>query len=486
MSIRWRLLISHTTMLIVTLALFITSALLIPVAITGDIRSIKDLYTRQYALKPLTKPEENVFLDVKYLAKKQPNQLLNETILKQFDQQLDSVSSGLIIRKGEEIVHSSKILNSIKDEKKLPSFEPENIKVRDSISIDHHFFLYVKFDFYFPDQEKGNVIIMREVSPFIELSRSLFPIIFGLLFLSLILINGLLSYFVSKSIIKPLFTLKNATEQMGEGNLNVKIENARQDEIGQLSQAFDKMRIKLKESIDLQLQYEKSRKELISNISHDLKTPITAIKGYIEGIQDGVADSQGKMEKYLSTINRKATDMNQLIDDLFLFSKLDLKKLPFYFQDIDLICFMINFVEEVSFDLEEKDIKLILENRTKNNVKVIADRDQLKRVLMNITDNSVKHMKKSEEKNITIQISEKTDFVEIEVRDTGSGIEPESLPYIFERFYRVDSSRNKSTGGSGLGLAIAKQIITEHGGQIWVKSQIGLGTSIFFTLKRPN
>ncbi|OIK17053.1 two-component sensor histidine kinase [Bacillus sp. MUM 116] len=483
MSIRWRLLISHTTMLIVTLVLFIISALLIPVAITGDIRSIKDLYTRQYALKPLTKPEENVFLDVKYLAKKQPNQLLNETMLKQFDQKLDPVSSGLIIRKGDKIVHSSKILNSIKDEKKLPSFEPENIKVRDTISIDHQFFLYVKFDFYFPDQEKGSVIIMREVSPFVELSRSLFPLIFGLLFLSLILVNGLLIYFVSKSIIKPLFSLKTAAEQMGEGNLNVKIENDRQDEIGELSHAFDKMRRKLKDSIEVQLQYEENRKELISNISHDLKTPITAIRGYIEGIQDGVADSQGKMEKYLSTIKRKATDMDQLIDDLFLFSKLDLKKLPFYFEDIDIIRFIINFVEEVSFDLEEKDIKIFVENRTENEVRVIADRDKLRRVLSNIINNSIKHMKKVE-KQIEIYIQGKADFVEIEVRDNGSGIEQESLPYIFERFYRVDTSRNKSTGGSGLGLAIAKQIITEHGGDIWVESQLGLGTSIFFTLKK--
>ncbi|MFD0829790.1 sensor histidine kinase [Neobacillus sp. M.A.Huq-85] len=485
MSIRWRLFISHTTMLIVTLVLFLISALLIPVAITGDIRSIKDLYTRQYALKPLTKPEENVFLDVKYLAKKQPNQLLNETTLKQFDQKLNSVSSGLIIRKGEKIVHSSKIINSIKDEKKLPSFEPENIKVRDTISIDHRFFLYVKFDFYFPDQEKGSVIIMREVSPFVELSRSLFPLIFGLLFLLLILVNGLLSYFVSKSIIKPLFSLKNATEQMGEGNLNVKIEYDRQDEIGQLNHAFDKMRTKLKESIKLQLQYEENRKELISNISHDLKTPITAIKGYIEGIQDGVAESQGKTERYLSTIKRKATDMDQLIDDLFLFSKLDLKKMPFSFEDIDIIRYIINFVEEISFDLEEKEIKIFVENRIENEVRVIADRDKLRRVLSNIINNSIKHMKKAE-KQIEIYIQGKADFVEIEVHDNGSGIEQESLPYIFERFYRVDTSRNKSTGGSGLGLAIAKQIITEHDGDIWVNSHLGRGTSIFFTLKKSN
>jgi len=483
MSIRWRLLISHTTMLIVTIILFIISALLIPVAITGDVRSIKDLYTRQYALKPLTKPEENVFLDVKYLAKKQPTQLLNEVTLKQFDQQLDTVTAGLVIRKGEKVVHSSKILNSIKDVKKLPSFEPENIKVRDTISIDHKFYLYVKFDFYFQDQEKGSVIIMREVSPFVELSRSLFPLIFGSLFLLLILVNGLLSYFVSKSIIKPLFFLKNATEQMGEGNLNVKIDQVRQDEIGQLSHAFDKMRIRLKESIDIQLQYEESRKELISNISHDLKTPITAIRGYIEGIQDGVAVSQGKMEKYLSTIKRKATDMDRLIDDLFLYSKLDLNKLPFYFVDIDIFRFIKDFVDEIYFDLEERGIKITIENKTKNILMVIADRDQLRRVMTNIIDNSVKHMKKPE-KMICIHIIEEKDFVEIKVSDNGSGIEPTSLPYIFERFYRVDASRNQSTGGSGLGLAISKQIITEHNGDIWVKSQLGVGTSIFFTLKK--
>lgn len=485
MSIRLRLLISHTTMLIVTLVIFTVSALLIPVAITGDVRSIKDLYTRQYALKPLTKQEETAYLDVKYLAKKQSDQLLNEAMLKRFDQKLSSVHSGLIIRKGDKIVHSSKNIESIQDAKKLPPFEPENIKVRDTISIGHQFFLYVKFDFYFHDQEKGSVIILREVSPFVELSRSLFPLIFGLLFFTLILINGLLSFFVSKSIIKPLFSLKKATEQMGEGNLNVRIENNRKDEIAQLSHAFDKMRIKLKESIELQLQYEENRKELISNISHDLKTPITAIKGYIEGIQDGVADSQGKMEKYLSTIKRKATDMDQLIDDLFLFSKLDLKKLPFSFEDIDIIRFIDNFVEEIRFDLEEKDIKICVENRTENEVWVIADRDKLRRVLSNIIDNSIKHLKK-EEKQIKIYIKGEGDFVEIELRDNGSGIAQESLPYIFERFYRVDTSRNKSTGGSGLGLAIAKQIITEHDGDIWVKSQLGLGTSIFFTLKKAN
>ncbi|MFD2444416.1 ATP-binding protein [Bacillus sp. CGMCC 1.16607] len=483
MSIRLRLIFSHTTMLIVTLAFFIVSGLLMLMAITGDVRSIKDLYTRQYALKPLTEQEESVFLDVKFLAKKQSDELLNRSILKQYDEKLGTVHSGLIIRKNNKAIYTSKKLETFQEIKKLPPFEPENINVRDIINVDGHYYSYVKFDFLFGDQKSGSAYVMKEVSPFVELTRSLFPILFGLLFLSLILVNGLLSYFVSKSISKPLFSLQKAAEQIGEGNLNVKIEKFGQDEIGQLSNTFEKMRLKLKESIELQFQYEESRKELISNISHDLKTPITAIKGYIEGIQDGVADTPEKMEKYLSTIKRKTTDMNHLIDDLFLFSKLDLKKLPFTFEDMDLNRYIKNFVEEISFDLEEKNIQLIFENLDNGKMAVIADRDNLSRVMTNIIDNSIKHMKKTE-KIIKIRVIENEEFVEIEISDNGSGIESAFLPNIFERFYRGDISRNISTGGSGLGLAIAKQIITEHGGEIWAESIVDKGTSIFFTLKK--
>jgi histidine kinase len=483
MSIRLRLIFSHTTMLIVTLIFFIIGGLLMLMAITGDIRGMKDLFTRQYAHKPLTEQEESVFIDAKFLAKKQAEKLLNPTIQKQYDQKLNPVSSGIVIRKGETVVYSSKIINSISNHKKLPAFEPENINVRDTINIDGHFYSYVKFDFYFLNQESGSVYVMKEVSPFVELTRSLFPILFGLLFLLLIFVNGLLSYIVSRSISRPLNTLQRATEQLGEGNLNYRIEKFGSDEIGQLSHAFENMRSKLKESVDLQLQFEDSRKELISNISHDLKTPITAINGYIEGIQDGVADTPEKLARYLSTIKRKATDMNHLIDDLFLFSKLDLKKLPFTFEEIEVNRYIKNYVDEIILDLEEQKILLELNLKTNVKTKIIADRDQLRRVITNIIDNSLKHMKKTE-KIIRISTKDLEGYVEIEVRDNGTGIEPNSLQSIFERFYRGDSSRNVATGGSGLGLAIAKQIITEHGGTIWAQSNLGEGTSIFFTLKK--
>jgi histidine kinase len=483
MSIRLRLLLSHSTMLVITLVFFLVSALLMLLAITGDIKSIKHLYTSHYSLKPLTEAEENVFLDIKYLAKKQSDQLRNPTTLKKFDQKLERIHSKLVIRETEEIIYSSKLSESDFEVRSLPSFEPANLKVRDTISVDNRFFSYVKFDFYFPNQELGSIYIMKEVSPYAEFTRNLFPIMFALLFLLLIVANGLLSYFVSRSIIKPLYSLKSASEQIREGNLDFKISSIGHDEIGQLSNAFEKMRRKLKDSIELQLQYEENRKELISNISHDLKTPITAIKGYIEGIKDGVADTPEKMDKYLTTIYRKTADLNHMIDDLFLFSKLDLGKLPFAFEEINLNRYMDNFVSDLRFDMEEKKIKVHYETKTQENVSIIADRNKLRRVMTNIIDNSLKYMTKTE-KVISILINSKEEFVQIEIRDNGTGIESSSLPFIFNRFYRVDGSRNISTGGSGLGLAIAKQIISEHGGDIWVESELGEGTRVIFTLKK--
>lgn len=481
MSIRMRMLLSYTAMLVVTIGLFIISGLLMILAITGDISSIKHLYANHYTHKPITAQEENVFLDLKYLAKKQPDQLLDKGSLKLFDEKLKDVPAALIIRKGDSFIYKTETLISIKSAGDLPSFEPSNIHVRDTISYGKYYFSYVKFDFYFDDQEIGSIFVIKKVSPYVALSKNLFPILIGVLLILLIITNGILNYLVTRSIVKPLHSLKLATEEIRDGNLNYKVTVRTKDEIGQLSMAYEEMRQRLKESIDLQLRYEENRKELISNISHDLKTPITAIKGYVEGIRDGVADTPQKTDKYLSTIYRRASDMDSLIDDLFLFSKLDLKKIQFNFEEIDMVRYIKYFIEELSWDFEEQGIKVQSNVDLDSHELVIADREKLKRVFVNIIQNSLKHMKKNE-KILRFSVANRGKHIEIEISDNGNGIEPASLPYIFDRFYREDNARNTSTGGSGLGLAIAKQIIGEHGGEIWATSEIRKGTSIFFTL----
>lgn len=482
MSIRLRMLLSYTAMLVVTIGLFIICGLLMILAITGDISSIKHIFANHYSHKPITAQEENVFLDLKYLAIKQPDQLLNKDTLKSYDEKLKDVPSALIIRKGDKFIYKTDKLKSINKVDDLPTFEPSNIHIRDATSYGKYYFSYVKFDFYFSDKELGSVFVIKKVSPYVALSKNLFPILFGVLLILLIVTNGILNYLVMRSIVTPLHSLKLATQKIRDGNLNFKITARTKDEIGQLSIAYEEMRKRLKESIDLQQKYEENRKELISNISHDLRTPITAIKGYVEGIKDGVADSPEKMDKYLSTIYKRATDMDALIDDLFLYSKLDLKKIQFNFEKIDMVRYIKYFIDELSWDFEEQGIEVRCHVDQNIHELVIADREKLKRVFVNIIQNSIKHMKK-DEKIIEFSVENLGECIKIEISDNGNGIEPTSLPHIFDRFYREDNARNTLTGGSGLGLAISKQIIHEHGGEIWVKSEINKGTSIFFTLQ---
>ncbi|MEH7526146.1 HAMP domain-containing sensor histidine kinase [Bacillus sp. JJ1503] len=478
MSIKMRFLLSYVGVILFSITLLLTAGFLIIFAITGDVKSIEHLYKKTYVQKPLTTVEESVFLDLKLFAKKNPKQLLNENEIKGIEQE----DIEIVVRKGTKVEYASPALDKQALVKSLPGFEETNINTRDTIRINDNFFTYVKFDFYFPDKSEGSIFVLRKASSYAELIRELFPILSGLLLFLFIMIIGVLNYLVSRSIIRPISILKVGAERIKSGDLNFEIKAISNDEIGQLNRAFEEMRIKLKESVNLQLQYEENRKELLSNISHDLKTPITSIIGYVEGIKDGVANTPQKMEKYLSTVYLKAKDMDSLIDELFLFSKLDLKKEPFNFETVELDKYMRDYLEELKLDLLEQGIHIEFHLLNKP-IYVTADREKLKRVLANLMSNCLKYMNK-DKKNISISLHEQLYDVVVQVTDNGQGIEPSALPYIFDRFYRAEQSRNSQTGGSGLGLAIAKQIIGEHGGEIWVSSEIGIGTSVFFSLKR--
>ncbi|QGQ44789.1 sensor histidine kinase [Metabacillus sediminilitoris] len=478
MSIKTRFLLSYVGVILISITLLLAAGFLLIFAITGDIKSIEYFYKKSYVQKPLTTVEESVFLDLKLLAKNNPEQLLNDEQLKKIEHK----DIEIVVRKDMNIEYVSPTLDQQALVKSLPGFEETNINTRDTIKIDDFFFTYVKFDFYFSDKSEGSIFVLRKVSSYAELSRELFPILFGLLLILFIMIIGMLNYLVSRSIIKPISILKEGAERIKSGDLSFEIKTTSNDEIGQLNRAFEEMRIKLKESVNLQIQYEENRKELLSNISHDLKTPITSIIGYVEGIKDGVANTPEKMEKYLTTIYSKARDMDLLIDELFLFSKLDLKKEPFSFETIDLVEYMRDYVEELHLDLLQKGIQIELHLLSKP-INVTADREKLRRVLANLISNCVKYMNK-DKKYISISLHEGLFDVVVQVTDNGYGIEPSALPYIFKRFYRAEKSRNSQTGGSGLGLAIAKQIIEEHGGDIWATSELGKGTDVFFSLMK--
>lgn len=301
--------------------------------------------------------------------------------------------------------------------------------------------------------------------------------------LILIITGCSLTMWIYRSILRPIGRLQEATKKIRDGNLEFTLDAEDDDEIGQLCQNFEEMRMRLKESMEEKVQYDKESKELISNISHDLKTPITAIKGYVEGIMDGVASSPEKLDKYIRTIYNKANDMDRLIDELTFYSKIDTNKIPYTFSKINVANYFRDCVDEVGLELEARGVDLGYFNYVDESVMVIADAEQIKRVINNIIGNSLKYMDKKHGL-INIRILDVGDFVQIEIEDNGKGIGARELPYIFDRFYRTDSSRNSSKGGSGIGLSIVKKIVEDHGGKIWATSKEGIGTEIHFVLRK--
>ncbi len=210
-----------------------------------------------------------------------------------------------------------------------------------------------------------------------------------------------------------------------------------------------------------------------------MKTPITAVKGYVEGIMDGVADTPEKMDKYIKTIYNKANDMDRLINELTVYSNSDNNRIPYNFHRIN----VADCVEEVGLDLESKNIQLNYEDLVSPETQIIADPEQLKRVINNIIGNSVKYLDK-ENGVIDIRILDEVDSIRVEIEDNGKGISAKDLPNIFERFYRTDASRNSSQGGSGIGLSIVRKIIEDHGGYIWATSKETEGTCMPFVIRK--
>lgn len=294
-----------------------------------------------------------------------------------------------------------------------------------------------------------------------------------------------LSVWIYKSILRPINKLKDATMNITAGNLDFTLSYPKDDEFGKLYDAYEEMRIHLKQSIEENLKNDTESKELISNISHDLKTPITAIKGYVEGIMDGVADTPEKMDKYIRTIYNKANDMDRLIGELTVYSKIDTNRIPYHFVKLNVAEYFEDCIEEISTELDSRGFKLNYFNYTDKDTCVMADPEQIKRVINNIISNSLKYNDKPEG-IINIRIKDQKDFVHFEIEDNGKGVSTEDLPYIFDRFYRTDASRNSKKGGSGIGLSIVKKIIEAHGGTIWAFSTLDTGLSLHFILKKPD
>ncbi|MFQ3545490.1 HAMP domain-containing sensor histidine kinase [Halobacillus rhizosphaerae] len=292
---------------------------------------------------------------------------------------------------------------------------------------------------------------------------------------------GLFMHRASFGVTTPLHRLLASAKQINEGKTDQYIERLRRDEIGQLAEDFETMRIKLNESKQLEAHFEENRKKLMENISKDLKTPVTSIKGCATELRDGTVVSQEEVSRNVQTIHTKALVIDKLIDDLFLFSQLDLGKLAFRFKNIDLRGFFMDIMEE--FEKEWDEVSFTFSADQEKSFETRVDPDQIRRVFVSILDNSLKYIDKSD-KAIEIHLEEKLGEIIVTMKDNGPGMLDQDLPHIFEHFYRSDMARDVAPRGSGLGLTVAKRVIEEHDGRITASCRKGHSTTITFTLPK--
>ncbi len=288
---------------------------------------------------------------------------------------------------------------------------------------------------------------------------------------------------IYRGSVAPISRLKKAAQNIRDGNLDFTIEPRGTQEIRELCEVFEEMRRRLKESQSEKLAYDRESRELISNISHDLKTPITAVKGYVEGIMDGVADTPEKMDRYIRTIYNKANEMDRLINELSFYSKIDTNRMPYTFAKIGAKEFFDDCAEALELELNGEHVEFSYRDELPEDEIIIADTEQLKRVINNIVSNSVKYMDKPV-RRIELRLMDAGDFIQVEIGDNGKGIAKKDLAVIFDRFYRTDASRNSTRGGSGIGLSIVRKILDDHGGKVWAESEEGVGTTMCFVLRK--
>lgn len=475
MMIKKRLTISNILMLLVPAILIVTIA-------GGVLEGFAEIYGKKikvlddnngtyYVQKVLNSYSRNLRI---YNKESEEDKKIEET--------LKNAGYNLIITSDKETIFSNL---SDEDENSLSKVQSDMLLSSDSIVLEVNSIALVKNTFI-KDGKNFNIIAIKsnnlmsrehmraEVRAFFV---SYMGIVLVIALIIIILTNGILSSRVAKSLIEPLDLLSYGAGQIEEGNLDFEMNYQGEDEFAKVCADFDKMRIRLKESVQMQLKYEENRKELVVGISHDLRTPLTTIKGYVKGLKDGVANTPEKCERYHDIIYNKACDMDMLVDKLFLFSKLDTGKFPFHFEKVYCNEFFESFFKSALEEFKRKDLNLFYKNNCSDNIIIKIDEEEMNRVLMNILENSVKY-KTNDHGNVNILVNEQHDNIILKIKDDGPGVLEENLSRLFVSFYREDAARTNPSEGSGLGLSIAEHIVKAHGGEITAENMDGLVITI--------
>ena len=308
----------------------------------------------------------------------------------------------------------------------------------------------------------------------------LFLIIAGVFIIAIIII----SFITSRTISKPLQKLSYGANEIASGNLDYIIDYDSTNEIGVTVKSFNHMTHQLKKLTESEQNIDQSRKEMIAGVAHDLRTPLTSVKGYVEGLMDGIANTPEKQQLYLKTIYTSTLNMERLLDELLTVSRLELGNIELDCKPININDFLDDCAQELNTELSQQDFDFIYNNNCDDDFVAMLDPDRFQRVIRNIVSNSLKYAKKDERGKIELSAQTYQKSVIITLADNGIGLEGENLTKIFESFYRADPARTRTSEGSGIGLSVARQIVELHGGKIWATGKEGRGLTILISLPR--
>ena len=297
--------------------------------------------------------------------------------------------------------------------------------------------------------------------------------------LLVVLVCVLLARRYTSRIASALREFRRAADDLCRGELDFQILSYPERELDELAQALESVRQRLKASAAAEAAAQEERGLLMANLSHDLRTPITAIKGYVEGIRDGIAATPEKQKHYLDIIYTKSLVMEKLVRNMSDFSEYELGRMQYHFEYVDMIPFLQDLAEEYQYDVQQNGMTFQA-SLPQGRYTVTADRGKLKRVLDNLVSNAVKYGRPGGQVNFSAE--EYEGGLVLQVTDNGKGISTQALHHVFDSFFRADTARTSSVPGSGLGLAICRSIVDSHHGKIWLTSEEGEGTRAFVYL----
>lgn len=483
MSIRLKLILTYIIGIILTAVIVTATGIGV---VTAVVSYFANSIVKEQTTEDAFQQGIDLFVDLRYAERYTPEELKSPSFAEQLGDRLEPFGGFVVVRQGDqwesygELREGEAFLARLQQDVSAPGVDGDDAFVmseyegRDLLSIRYNFSEMEQALSYYLIADVTKTGTGTKDNRF-----HLFVLLAVAVLFSIILVP--LIWITTKDIVRPLKQLEQGSRRIAEGDLNFNLHSEVRNEVGSVIRSYEKMRSELQRSIGTQLALEENRKQLVSNISHDLKTPLTSIKGYVEGIREGIANDPEKLKKYIDVIHSKTLDMDRMIDDLFLYSKLDLEQERFDVEAVPLQEFYRQTLNELCMEYESAGVRLTGEYEAGTDAVATMDAQKIKRVILNIVGNSVKFMDK-QDPHIHVHFGRQAEAWVIAVTDNGPGMDASELEQIFDRFYRGDVNRNQNVAGTGLGLAIARQIVQHHGGMIYANSEPGRYMTVMFTI----